>query len=79
MQITTNLFKIIYKDVKVLPVFGNHDYSPANDFPDSGPSEIYSKTFEMWKEWIGDEAKVKYFFKSYVCLYLQDKININLY
>jgi sphingomyelin phosphodiesterase acid-like 3 len=67
---------------QVLPVFGNHDYAPSNAFPDNG-SSIYTHVFELWKEWIGDQARdtflrggyYKFTYKNVTFLVL----NTNLY
>ncbi|KAI1730135.1 acid sphingomyelinase-like phosphodiesterase 3b [Ditylenchus destructor] len=53
---TTNLLRDIFPGVLVLPVFGNHDYAPANDFPDF-QTNIYYRTYQLWKPWIGEQAE----------------------
>lgn len=59
MNITTSLIKRRFPSTLVLPVFGNHDNEPDNYFADTS-SQIYAKTFELWKDWIGNEAKVSF-------------------
>uniref|UniRef100_A0A7E4ZWA2 Metallophos domain-containing protein n=1 Tax=Panagrellus redivivus TaxID=6233 RepID=A0A7E4ZWA2_PANRE len=49
---TTSLMRQYFPTIQVLPVFGNHDYAPANAFPDNG-SSIYTATYALWKDWIG--------------------------
>lgn len=44
----------------MLPTFGNHDYAPSNDFPDT-ESTIYSKVFKFWQPWIGNDYKVNFY------------------
>uniref|UniRef100_A0A0K0EHY4 Metallophos domain-containing protein n=1 Tax=Strongyloides stercoralis TaxID=6248 RepID=A0A0K0EHY4_STRER len=51
---TTNYIKKYFPKTRVLPLFGNHDYSPANMFPDRN-NTIYFKTYNLWKDWIGEE------------------------
>ena len=77
------LIKQFYPDVLVLPLFGNHDYVPANDFPDHN-NTIYSRTFDLWKSWIG-ESQNETFLKAgyYVYEYSPNvtflMLNTNLY
>ena len=35
----------------LIPVIGNHDYSPKNQLPGKN-SDIYNEIAEMWKEWL---------------------------
>jgi len=44
-------------EAPVIPTLGNHDFNPANYVPDQ-PNELYEKTFELWKPWIGEEQRV---------------------
>ncbi|TKR70508.1 hypothetical protein L596_022530 [Steinernema carpocapsae] len=53
---TTTWINTYFKKIQVIPTFGNHDYAPANAFPDQG-SVLYKETYELWKHWIGAEAK----------------------
>jgi sphingomyelin phosphodiesterase acid-like 3 len=53
---TTSLMYQFFPNTQVLPLFGNHDYAPANAFPDYETS-IYTVTFELWKKWIGESQR----------------------
>ncbi|KAH7726216.1 Metallophosphoesterase domain containing protein [Aphelenchoides avenae] len=52
---TTSLLKASFPNTTLLPIFGNHDYAPANAFPDNG-SSTYARVFQLWQEWIGPDA-----------------------
>ncbi|KAI1697595.1 calcineurin-like phosphoesterase domain-containing protein [Ditylenchus destructor] len=80
---TTKLFQDTFPGVLVLPVYGNHDYAPAHEFPDS-QSSIYSKTYELWKPWIKEEAKATFLKGGYYKHITSDgtiflMLNTNLY
>ncbi|KAI1714947.1 calcineurin-like phosphoesterase domain-containing protein [Ditylenchus destructor] len=80
---TTNLFREIFPGVLVLPVYGNHDYAPGNDFPDFRTS-IYSRTYELWKPWIGQLAEKTFLIGGYYKYISPDAtiflmLNTNLY
>uniref|UniRef100_A0A0N5ASH1 Metallophos domain-containing protein n=1 Tax=Syphacia muris TaxID=451379 RepID=A0A0N5ASH1_9BILA len=67
----------------VLPTFGNHDYSPANAFPDNG-SILYDYVYELWKHWITEENKETFLRGGYYKYKIKDKViilvlNTNLY
>ncbi|KAK0409461.1 hypothetical protein QR680_004551 [Steinernema hermaphroditum] len=53
---TTTWINSFFEGIQVIPTFGNHDYAPSNAFPDQN-NQIYSKTYTLWKHWIGDSAK----------------------
>lgn len=57
LNATTSLIRERFPSTLVLPVFGNHDYEPDDWLPDN-TSLIYQATFELWKPWIGEQAKV---------------------
>jgi hypothetical protein len=57
MEAATNLIKKYFPNIMAIPVLGNHDMTPSNSFPDFGESELYFDIFNLWKEWIGEEAK----------------------
>ncbi|KAI1717652.1 calcineurin-like phosphoesterase domain-containing protein [Ditylenchus destructor] len=80
---TTNLFREIFPGVLVLPVYGNHDYAPGNNFPDFQTS-IYSRTYELWKPWIGQLAEKTFLIGGYYKYIAPDgtiflMLNTNLY
>uniref|UniRef100_A0A0N5B652 Metallophos domain-containing protein n=1 Tax=Strongyloides papillosus TaxID=174720 RepID=A0A0N5B652_STREA len=80
---TTNYIKKFFPETKVLPLFGNHDYSPANKFPDRN-NTIYFKTYNLWKNWIGEKNE-QTFLKGGYYKYESDNntiwlcLNTNLY
>ncbi|KAE9548683.1 hypothetical protein FO519_008105 [Halicephalobus sp. NKZ332] len=80
---TTNMINSFFNNTVVLPVFGNHDYAPANNFPDDS-SIVYFKVFNLWKHWIG-ESQRRTFIKAgyYVYKYSSNvtflMLNTNLY
>ncbi|XP_076438432.1 LOW QUALITY PROTEIN: acid sphingomyelinase-like phosphodiesterase 3b [Babylonia areolata] len=65
LQNITRLLQTAFPDKTVYASYGNHDYYPANQFPDldvdSLDSLIYNRTAEMWKDWIGDSAQLDTF------------------
>uniref|UniRef100_A0A915D0I1 Calcineurin-like phosphoesterase domain-containing protein n=1 Tax=Ditylenchus dipsaci TaxID=166011 RepID=A0A915D0I1_9BILA len=66
----------------ILPVYGNHDNSPTDNFPDI-QTFIYYKTFEMWKPWIGEQAEETFLNGGYYKYTAADAqflmLNTNLY
>lgn len=60
MKEATDLIRKRFPNKLVLPVMGNHDYPPSNYFPDD-PKELdlYANLFDLWKDWIGEQAKAK--------------------
>ncbi|XP_071168876.1 acid sphingomyelinase-like phosphodiesterase 3b [Mytilus galloprovincialis] len=51
----TNLLKDVFTTVPVYATFGNHDYFPHNQFPETG-NLLYNRSFDRWKSWIGEES-----------------------
>lgn len=45
--------------IPILPVFGNHDYWHSDAFPDK-QNAVFQSTFEMWKDWIGEENRATF-------------------
>ncbi|KAL3076336.1 hypothetical protein niasHS_013607 [Heterodera schachtii] len=45
-----------FPDAIVIPVVGNHESVPGNDFTDNGTNN-FAGIFERWKNWIGESAK----------------------
>uniref|UniRef100_A0AC35FR23 Uncharacterized protein n=1 Tax=Panagrolaimus sp. PS1159 TaxID=55785 RepID=A0AC35FR23_9BILA len=72
---TTSLIYQFFPNIQVLPLFGNHDYAPANDFPDY-ESSIYNITFELWKKWIGKDQRETFCKGGYYIYRPADNSNI---
>lgn len=49
IQKITNFMNETIPDVPIIPVLGNHDAFPHNQFPDDPENDLYQKTAEMWK------------------------------
>ncbi|KAI6171041.1 hypothetical protein M3Y97_01081100 [Aphelenchoides bicaudatus] len=78
---TSQQLNASFPNVQILPTYGNHDHAPANGFEEN--DELYAKTYELWKHWIGAEAQTTflkggyYQFKYENTLFLV--LNTNLY
>uniref|UniRef100_A0A914GRX9 Calcineurin-like phosphoesterase domain-containing protein n=1 Tax=Globodera rostochiensis TaxID=31243 RepID=A0A914GRX9_GLORO len=46
-----------FPGIIVVPVVGNHESVPGNDFADDEGNNNYAGIFERWKDWIGESAK----------------------
>ncbi|CAJ0946364.1 unnamed protein product, partial [Mesorhabditis belari] len=56
---TTKLLFTAFPNVPILPTFGNHDYSPSNDFVEE--SSLYKKTYDtLWSEKVGAENRDRF-------------------
>uniref|UniRef100_A0A914C9U7 Uncharacterized protein n=1 Tax=Acrobeloides nanus TaxID=290746 RepID=A0A914C9U7_9BILA len=82
LNFTTSLLKSTFNKTQIIPTFGNHDYAPGNDFPDNG-SSIYNRTYELWKDWIGPDAKETFLKGGYYKLNFKSAtflaLNTNIY
>uniref|UniRef100_A0A915D0P4 Calcineurin-like phosphoesterase domain-containing protein n=1 Tax=Ditylenchus dipsaci TaxID=166011 RepID=A0A915D0P4_9BILA len=83
LEVTTNLLRQHFPGTTILPVYGNHDNSPTDNFPDI-QTFIYYKTFEMWKPWIGEQAEETFLNGGYYKYTAADgtiflMLNTNLY
>ena len=59
IQKITNFMNETIPGVPIIPVLGNHDAFPHNQFPDDPENDLYQKTAEMWKNmgWTEDAYK----------------------
>uniref|UniRef100_A0A0N4ZSU7 Metallophos domain-containing protein n=1 Tax=Parastrongyloides trichosuri TaxID=131310 RepID=A0A0N4ZSU7_PARTI len=83
INITTSYIKKYFPNTKVIPLFGNHDYAPGNMFPDRN-NTVYSETYKIWKDWIGEENKDTFLKGGYYKYQSDDNttwlcLNTNLY
>ncbi|VDK54686.1 unnamed protein product [Anisakis simplex] len=72
-----------FPNVRVLPLFGNRDYAPANAFPDHN-CLLYERIFNLWKRWIGTANRHTFLKGGYYKYVLGNKVvvlalNTNLY
>ncbi|XP_038566839.1 acid sphingomyelinase-like phosphodiesterase 3b [Micropterus salmoides] len=52
----THMIHQVFPNTKVYSALGNHDYHPKSQLP-AGPSYIYDKTAEMWRDWLAPESQ----------------------
>ncbi|KAF7640126.1 Metallophos domain-containing protein [Meloidogyne graminicola] len=58
MRTVTDDIKQRFPNVLVIPILGNHDVEPSNNFPDDSELlNMYQGIFDLWKGWIGEESK----------------------
>lgn len=62
MYQTTLYLREAFPNIRVFPVFGNHDYSPSDQLPDVD-NTLYRVMFKHWVDWIGKEVGFKLPFK----------------
>ncbi|XP_041371161.1 acid sphingomyelinase-like phosphodiesterase 3b isoform X4 [Gigantopelta aegis] len=60
MKNITDILKQNFPGIKVYATMGNHDYFPSNQYPPYN-SELYNRTADLWKDWIGSEEEVNRF------------------
>ncbi|CAJ0590385.1 unnamed protein product [Cylicocyclus nassatus] len=63
MELMTSSVFARFPNSKILPVFGNHDYSPANAFDKN--SVLYKTCWEQWRKKIGDSEKDRFLLGGY--------------
>ncbi|KAM9851637.1 acid sphingomyelinase-like phosphodiesterase 3b [Aulostomus maculatus] len=51
----TDIIQLVFPNTKVYSALGNHDYHPKSQLP-PGPSGIYNKIAEMWKDWLEPDS-----------------------
>ncbi|XP_063397328.1 acid sphingomyelinase-like phosphodiesterase 3b [Mytilus trossulus] len=59
----TRELKSKFNSTPIYPVFGNHDYYPAHQFPPNN-NLMYDEIYEGWKDWINDDGQKKNFQKG---------------
>lgn len=59
----TRELKSKFNSTPVYPVFGNHDYYPAHQFPPNN-NLMYNEIYEGWKDWINDDGQKTNFQKG---------------
>ncbi|XP_013405141.1 acid sphingomyelinase-like phosphodiesterase 3b [Lingula anatina] len=64
----TNLFIEVFPNTVVYAAFGNHDYSPPDQFPPH-ENNIYYAAANMWQRWYRDSTAKKTLLKGY-CIYM---------
>ncbi|CAI2354465.1 unnamed protein product [Caenorhabditis sp. 36 PRJEB53466] len=78
---TTSLLFSRFPNQTILPTFGNHDYAPSNGF--ESESSLYLKTWDLWKEKLGDQNKDSFLRGGYYKYRLRNAtavvLNTNLY
>ena len=86
MEIAKAKIEEHFPGILVIPVLGNHDRTPSNDFPDDPKQlDLYKDIFNLWREWIGDEAEETfarggyYRFQSPLDAALYLVLNTNIY
>jgi sphingomyelin phosphodiesterase len=71
------LFKEYFKDVRVLPVIGNHDTFPVDQLSPPNPDTYITRTIgRIWKEWIGEEQLKTFRKGGYYTFTLKDGFRI---
>lgn len=59
IQKTTQQLKNSFPNTQILPTYGNHDHAPSGLFAEDD-HEFYNRTFELWKNWIGEDKRVRH-------------------
>ncbi|XP_037640761.1 acid sphingomyelinase-like phosphodiesterase 3b [Sebastes umbrosus] len=52
----THIINQVFPNTKVYSALGNHDYHPKSQLP-GGPNNIYTRTAEMWQDWLDPESQ----------------------
>uniref|UniRef100_F1KXN2 Acid sphingomyelinase phosphodiesterase 3b n=1 Tax=Ascaris suum TaxID=6253 RepID=F1KXN2_ASCSU len=72
MYQTTLYLREAFPNIRVFPVFGNHDYSPSDQLPDVD-NTLYRVMFKHWVDWIGKEAMKTFRTGGYYVSDMNDK------